>query len=472
MTQATSIVVQASTGGSSFPSGTVVENSLFLRLRRSRSTLVLAAALAISCAPEVGPTEVPGSGGAGAGTGAMSGSAGASGVSGGGTSSGGFAGGGAAAGRGGAGGNAGASGGSGNGGAAGATGGGSGNAGEGGAAAGGASAGASGAGQGGSAGVGGSAGASGAGGAPAGGNAGRGGGGNGGSAGAPLGKFVGNIDTRGQVRSDLATYWNQLSPENAGKWGSVERNRDQMNWASLDAMYAYAQDHGIPFKQHTFVWGSQQPTWIDGLPASEQRAEVEEWIRLYCERFPDTPLIDVVNEPPPHTEPAYMAALGGAGQSGWDWIVQSFKWARQYCPNAILILNDYNNIELTGDNNHTIDIVKRIQAAGAPIDAVGAQAHGCKDLPVATVKGYIDKIASETGLPVYITEFDLDIADDNRQKEVMQGMFTMFWNDPNVPGITLWGYIQGSTWQANSGLMGSTGTMRPAMTWLMDFLNR
>jgi endo-1,4-beta-xylanase len=54
----------------------------------------------------------------------------------------------------------------------------------------------------------------------------------------------------------------------------------------------------------------------------------------------------------------------------------------------------------------------------------------------------------------------------------MESMFTMFWNDPNVPGITIWGYIQGSTWQTNSGLMSSTGTMRPAMTWLMDFLGR
>jgi endo-1,4-beta-xylanase len=54
----------------------------------------------------------------------------------------------------------------------------------------------------------------------------------------------------------------------------------------------------------------------------------------------------------------------------------------------------------------------------------------------------------------------------------MQSQFTMFWNDPNVKGITLWGYIVGQTWQTNTGLMTSTGTMRPAMTWLMQFLNR
>ncbi len=288
----------------------------------------------------------------------------------------------------------------------------------------------------------------------------------------PRTKFVGNIDTRGEVRDDFSLYWDQFTAENAGKWGSIERTRDQMNWSSVDAMYEYAQTHGIIFKHHNFIWGRQQPSWLDGLSATEQREEVEEWIRLFCERYPDTPIIDVVNEPPPHTSPVYIAALGGDGESGYDWIVQAFKWADQYCPDAILILNDYNNVENPNDNNHTIDIVNRIKAAGAPIDAVGAQTHAAANLSASTVQGYIDAIASQTGLPVYITEFDLNIADDGRQRDVMEAMFTMFWDNPNVPGITLWGYIEGATWVTNSGLMSSDGVQRPAMTWLLEFLGR
>jgi endo-1,4-beta-xylanase len=152
--------------------------------------------------------------------------------------------------------------------------------------------------------------------------------------------------------------------------------------------------------------------------------------------------------------------------------VQAYKWAHQYCPNAQLILNDYNNVENANDNNHTIDIVTRIKTAGAPINGVGAQAHGCANLSATTVQMYIDKISTQTGLPVYISEYDLNIADDAQQKTVMQSQVTMFWNDPNVAGITIWGYIVGSTWESNSGLMTSSGTMRPAMTWLMSFLGR
>jgi endo-1,4-beta-xylanase len=287
----------------------------------------------------------------------------------------------------------------------------------------------------------------------------------------PVGrKFVGNITTNGQVRTDFVTYWNQITPENEGKWGSVEGTRNQMNWSGLDRVHDYAKQHGIKFKQHTFVWGSQQPGWLNGLSAAEQKTEVEEWIRLFCERYPDVDLIDVVNEPPPHTTPVYMAALGGAGASGYDWIVQAFKWARQYCPKATLILNDYNNIEYGADNTRFISIANAVKTAGAPIDGIGAQAHDAYKLSTTSVQQMIDKLASSTGLPVYITEYDINLADDAQQQKVLESQFTMFWNDDNVKGITLWGYVVGSTWKADTGLLTASGTKRPALTWLQGFL--
>jgi endo-1,4-beta-xylanase len=284
------------------------------------------------------------------------------------------------------------------------------------------------------------------------------------------GKFVGNITTENQVRADFADYWNQITPENEGKWGSVEAKRNDMKWDGLDRVHDYARQHGLVFKQHTLVWGSQQPTWLNGLSAAEQKAEVEQWIRLFCERYPDVALIDVVNEPPPHTTPVYLDAIGGAGASKYDWIVQAFKWAHQYCPNAKLILNDYNNIEYGDDNTRIITIANAIKAAGAPIDAVGAQAHDAYKLPTATVQQMIDKLASSTGLPVYITEYDIGLADDGEQQRVMQSQMTMFWNNQHVQGITLWGYVVGATWRPNTGLMSASGNKRPAMTWLLDFL--
>jgi endo-1,4-beta-xylanase len=286
---------------------------------------------------------------------------------------------------------------------------------------------------------------------------------------APVAKFVGNITTGNSVNPSGLTYykyWNQITPENQGKWGSVQSTpSSSFNWASLDTIYNYTETNKIIFKEHTFVWGPQQP---NGTPTL---AQVENWIKSFCQRYPNTKLIDVVNEPPPHTTPNYTSNLGAGEGGSWPWITKAFKLARQYCPSAILILNDYNNVELTGDRNHTVDIVKDIKANGAPIDAIGCQAHGLRTASGTTTQTNLAYLNSQTGLPIYITEFDIDNADDNAQLTSYQTHVSVFLSTSYVHGITVWGWILGRTWQTNSGIVNGT-TPRPAMTWLMQQLGR
>ena len=286
-----------------------------------------------------------------------------------------------------------------------------------------------------------------------------------------LPKFVGNISTRDQVDTDgfvYSDYWDQITPENAGKWGSVQRDAgSERRWATLDAMYDYAQQKGIIFKQHAFVWGSQQP----GGQLSE--GDVRSWMEEFCSRYPETKLIDVVNEPPPHTEPSYSGAIGGGTNSTWQWITNSFVWAREACPEAILIFNDYNNIEFGDQNQHFINITNTVLDAGGPIDAVGVQAHGLSGNQVSTdtMKRLITKLHDDTGLPVYVTEYDISEADDNAQLNKFRDHMSFFLETEWIPGITVWGWIHGKTWVPNSGLI-QNGQARPAMVWLMEELGR
>jgi GH35 family endo-1,4-beta-xylanase len=276
--------------------------------------------------------------------------------------------------------------------------------------------------------------------------------------------FVGNITTNGQVRSDFLQYWNQITPENEGKWGQVEPNRDQYNWAGLDRAYNFAQQNNIPFKQHTFIWGAQAPSWINSLSASEQAAEIEEWIRDFCARYPNTKMIDVVNEAIPGHQPAAFAR----NAFGENWIIRSFQLARQYCPNAILILNDYN--VLSWDTDAFINLARPVIAAGV-VDALGEQAHGLESWSVNDIRSRLDRVAA-LGLPIYITEYDVARTNDQEQLNIMQAQFPLFHDHPSVAGITLWGYVVGSTWVNGSGLIQSNGTPRPAMTWLRNYLGR
>jgi endo-1,4-beta-xylanase len=291
----------------------------------------------------------------------------------------------------------------------------------------------------------------------------------GGTGGQPT-KFVGNITTGNSVDPSgrtFSTYWDQITPENAGKWGSVQRSATAaLDWSRLDPIYDYAQQNGIIFKQHVFVWGSQQPS------GSLTEADVKKWMSEFCKRYPETALIDVVNEPPPHTTPSYANAIGGGTDGDWKWIINAFTWAREYCPNAILILNDYNNIEYADQNQHFIDIAKTVKAAGAPLDALGAQAHGLAgNVSTDTMKQLLTKMHEDTGLPVYITEYDIGLADDARQLAKYQEHMGFFLDTDWIPGITIWGWIHGQTWVTDTGLI-KNGQPRPAMTWLMQELGR
>jgi endo-1,4-beta-xylanase len=329
---------------------------------------------------------------------------------------------------------------------------------------------------GGSGGAGASAGRSGGGGGSAAAGAGGGAGAAGGGAGAAgaggattVPKFFGNITTGNSVDTGgmkFAKYWDQITPENAGKWGSVQGSASgAFNWSALDAIYSYTETNHIVFKEHVFVWGSQQPS---GTPTV---AQIENWMKSFCQRYPNTKLIDVVNEPPPHTTPNYTANLG-AGETGqWGWITKAFKLARQHCPNAILILNDYNNIEYGDQENHFIDIAKQIKAAGAPIDAVGAQSHGLRTMSASQLQTNLNTMATQTGLPIYITEYDIGEANDATQLATYKAQIPIFRNTAAVHGVTIWGWINGRTWVANTGLVNGT-TPRSAMTWLMGELGR
>ena len=195
----------------------------------------------------------------------------------------------------------------------------------------------------------------------------------------------------------------------------------------------------------------------------------------FCKRYPNTKMIDVVNEPPPHTTPAYADAIGGGTNGNWQWITNSFTWARAACPGAILILNDYNNIEWSGDNTHYLSIISALKTAGAPIDAIGAQAHDLDNAGVSTttVRSLLAKLATTGALPIYVTELDLSYTDDNQQLTAYQQWFPLLRDSGYVKGITIWGWIYGKTWapSPNSGLI-RNGAFRPAMTWLMQQLGR
>ncbi len=305
-------------------------------------------------------------------------------------------------------------------------------------------------------------------------------------------KFVGNAVTWGySIPSNYLSYWNQVTPGNDGKWGSVEGTRGTYNWSGLDALYNFALTNDIPFKDHNLIWGQQQPSWISSLDSATQRAAIKAWIDSVGHRYPLMDFIDVVNEPlraPPDGggNPAranYIRALGGSGATGWDWVVTAFTWARQACaPGVKLLINEYNVLQDNSITNTYIALIDTLKVRGL-IDGIGIQGHYFEfksaqgltpvySYPVSTLKYNLDRLTSATGLPIYISEFDINEPDDSTQLANYKIYYPLFWENRGVKGMTLWGYIQGDTWKANAYLVRIDGSERPALQWLRTYLTK
>ncbi|RXK55085.1 glycoside hydrolase [Oleiharenicola lentus] len=287
-------------------------------------------------------------------------------------------------------------------------------------------------------------------------------------------KFLGNI-TANSVPANYNTYWNQITPENAGKWGSVEGTRNTMNWTALDTAYNHAKANGFKFKLHTLVWGSQYPSWISTVSANDLRTEIEAWMDALAARYPDVWAIDVVNEPTKTPMPDnYKAALGGNGTTGWDWVITSFQLARQKFPNAKLHINEYGTENDATARNQMLVIINLLKERGL-IDGIGIQAHAFNldHMNAAQMKTCLDAYAA-TGLEVYVTELDIrgigTSYSEANQFSKYRELFPVIWEHAAVKGVTLWGYIEGQTWMTSSGILNSNGTERTAMTWLKGYV--
>ena len=289
-------------------------------------------------------------------------------------------------------------------------------------------------------------------------------------------KFLGNIttgwnsdmDTDGFIFSD---YWNQVTPENATKWESVEGNRHgTYNWGGADKAYKYAKEHGFPFKFHTLVWGSQYPSWMNNLSTEKQYEAIEQWMDEAKKHYPDLQMIDVVNEAVSGHAPApYKAALGGDGKTGYDWIIKAFEMAHERWPDAILIYNDYNTYQWNTDQY--IDLVRTIRDAGAPIDAYGCQAHDLKGCSASTLTSTLKKIQDALKMPMYVTEYDISDESDNNQLRDYKAQIPLLWEADYCAGITLWGWIYGKTWsQAQYSGIIKNKKERPALEWLREYM--
>lgn len=306
-------------------------------------------------------------------------------------------------------------------------------------------------------------------------------------------KFVGNIPVDGEVPSDFAKYWNQITPEYECLWVQIEKNRGEFDFSKCDAIYNWAKENGVLFKFNTLVWGSRYPGWVSQLNVEETKDAITAWFDAVAEHYPDLEMIDVVTEAGRSATNQYhsgfgrgnlfIEALGGDNDGDYNFVTTAFKMARERWPKAILIYNDYNTFQWQRDVG--INLINTIKKNGAPVDGYGMQGHdlmatgssptNCLNFNI--LKKYLQEIIDSTQIPLFITEYDIATLDDEIQKRCYSEQIPLFMEEEHIAGITLWGYIYGKTWAScNAREQGCSGIIRdgidrPAMTWLKEYFN-
>ncbi len=243
-----------------------------------------------------------------------------------------------------------------------------------------------------------------------------------------------------------------VTPENAMKWGEVERSRGEFDWGAADALVAFAKAHGQRVRGHTLVWHSQLPPWLirGAFSPEELKDLMVAHIATEAGRYKGAIYAwDVVNEP--------FADGGQWRRSIWydamgpDYVAIALKAARAADPGARLYINDYN-VETAGPKMQALyDLVASLKRAGAPIDGVGLQSHFIAGAAPEDLQAVMAAFAA-LGVDVAVTELDLRI----RLPADAQSLATQAADyasvagacraTPRCVGVTTWGITDARSW--------------------------
>ena len=235
----------------------------------------------------------------------------------------------------------------------------------------------------------------------------------------------------------------------------------------IDTM-AWLDAEGIPFRGHPLTWPVEKdvPDFVKTAGRKKDVAnavlghvrEVVEIARRY-----EPVAYDVWNEP--HVGD-YLPRIGGK-----DLPVRAFQLAHELDPDATLYINDYGMISGGGTNEEHLrfyeDWIADHIAKGAPIGGIGFQGHfGAALTHPARIVEILERF-SRFGLPLQITEFDVDTQDEAAKADYLRDAMIAAYSVPAVDAFLIWGFWEGDHWRPRAAMIGKDWTPRPAwQRWL------
>ncbi len=265
----------------------------------------------------------------------------------------------------------------------------------------------------------------------------------------------------------IPRWFNKVVLENDLKWPSWESNRGR----ALGAL-AWLRDNGINrVRGHNLVWPSWQysPGDLQGL-ASNPAALRSRILNHITEEVTATKgqLVewDVLNEPFTNTQ--VQKVLGDQEMAAW------FQTAANADPGPLMYVNDYSILSSGGlDKTHQdgyYGIIDNLIKWGAPLGGIGMQGHfGVQLTPLPRVWQILDRF-SAFGKPIHITEFDIDIDDEDAQGAYTRDFMTAVFAHPSISGFMMWGFWEGRHWRPRAALLRKDWSLKPNGSAYLDLV--
>lgn len=275
------------------------------------------------------------------------------------------------------------------------------------------------------------------------------------------------------------TNFNSAVTEVALKWHDMEPRRGQVNYRTVDAILAWADEHQLPLRGHNIFWGipNRVQPWLkemsDEALEAALKARALDIGRRYRGRFAE---YDLNNE--------MIHANYYEQRLGKDITLKMARWVMEGDPGAKLFLNDYDI--LTG--RRLDDYVKHIRGLlgqKVPIAGIGVQGHlHGETFDRAALSNALARL-SEFNLPIRITEFNLPGQRskyvEDRSSRLTPGQeeakardivdyYRICFACPRVEGILMWGFWEGANWIPASSMFARDWTPLPAARAYHDLI--
>ena len=199
-------------------------------------------------------------------------------------------------------------------------------------------------------------------------------------------------------------------------FADVQPEQGKYDFSKADRVVDFAEKNSMPVQLHHLIWGddSRLPGWLteDDFTKQElediQRDHIETIVKRYKGRVQE---YTVSNEAFTENQHVYGLTDWWADKTGnnLEHIDKYFRWAHEADPAAVLILNDFNNETKNSVSDAMYEYIKGAKARGVPVGGIGMQMHIDASRPPQKQQ-VIDNMNrfGDLGLPVYVTEFDID----------------------------------------------------------------